>query len=74
MKEICEYKMPWMICSHLLSEEKLFWLQELAQRAKKVVWDSPGLVDFAVGLVIFVPALARRARAVLGEIQITEGL
>ena len=24
------------------------------QRAKKVVSDSPGLVDFAVGLVIFV--------------------
>jgi len=25
-----------------------------AQRAKKVVSDSPGLVDFAIGLVIFV--------------------
>ena len=24
------------------------------QRAKKVVFDSPGLVDFAIGLVIFV--------------------
>ena len=43
------------------------------QHAKKVVSDSPGLVDFAIGLVIF--SLARPASAVfLGEIQITEGL
>ena len=27
------------------------------QRAKKVVSDSPGLVDFAIGLVIFVSNL-----------------
>ena len=33
------------------------------QRAKKVVFDSPGLVDFAIGLVFFG-----------GKIQITEGL
>ena len=26
----------------------------MAQRAKKVVSDTPGLVDFAIGLVIFV--------------------
>ena len=26
----------------------------LVQRAKKVVSDSPGLVDFAIGLVVFV--------------------
>ena len=39
------------------------------QRAKKVASDSPGLVDFAVGLVIFVLNLL-----FLGEIQITEGL
>ena len=26
----------------------------LIQRAKKVVFDSPGQVDFAIGLVIFV--------------------
>ena len=43
------------------------------QHAKKVMSDSPGLVDFAIGLVIF--SLARPASAVfLGEIQITEGL
>ena len=43
------------------------------QHAKKVVSDSPGLVDFAIGLVIF--SLARPASAVFwGEIQITEGL
>ena len=39
------------------------------QRTKKVVSDSPGLVDFAVGLVIFVLNLL-----FLGEIQITEEL
>ena len=30
------------------------------QRAKKVVSDSPGLVDFAIGLVIFVLNLPDR--------------
>ena len=30
------------------------------QRAKKVVSDSPGLVDFAIGLVIFVSNLPNR--------------
>ena len=28
-----------------------FWLCESLQRAKKVVSDSPGLLDFAIGLV-----------------------
>ena len=28
-----------------------FWLSESLQRAKKVVSDSLGLVDFAIGLV-----------------------
>ena len=27
------------------------WVDKLLQRAKKVVSDSPGLVDFAIGLV-----------------------
>ena len=44
------------------------------QRAKKVVSDSPGLVDFAIGLVIFVLNLPDRQVLFLGEIQITEGL
>ena len=44
------------------------------QRAKKVVSDSPGLVDFAIGLVIFVLNLPDRQVLFFGEIQITEGL
>ena len=42
------------------------------QRAKKVVSDSPGLVDFAIGLVIFVLNLPGQV-LFLGEIHITEG-
>jgi len=37
-----------------LISDRFLWL---GQRAKKVVSDSPGLVDFAVGLVIFVLSL-----------------
>ena len=44
------------------------------QRAKKVVCDSPGLVDFAIGLVIFVPFFPDRQVLFIEEIQITEGL
>ena len=36
--------------------------------------DSPGLVDFAIGLVIFVLNLPDRQVLFLGEIQITETL
>ena len=36
--------------------------------------DSPGLVDFAVGLVIFVLNLPDGQELFWGEIQITEGL
>ena len=36
----------------------------IKERTKKVVSDSPGLVDFAIGLVIFVLKLSRRASAV----------
>ena len=43
------------------------------QRAKKVVSDSPGLVDFAIGLVIFVLNLPDGQVLFFGEIQITEG-
>ena len=43
------------------------------QRAKKVVSDSPGLVDFAIGLVIFVLNLPGQV-LFSGEIQITEEL
>ena len=44
----------------------------LDQRAKKVVSDSPGLVDFAIGLVIFVLNLPDGQVLFFGEIQITK--
>ena len=44
------------------------------QRAKKVVSDSLGLVDFAIRLVIFVSNLPNGQVLFFGEIQITEGL
>ena len=39
----------------------------LLKRTKKVVSSSLGLVDFAIGLVIFVLNLTRRASAVLWQ-------
>ena len=44
------------------------------QCAKKVVSDSLGLVDFAIGLVIFVLNLPEGQVLYFGEIQSTEGL
>ena len=44
------------------------------QCAKKVVSDSLGLVDFAIGLVIFVLNLPEGQVLYFGEIQITEAL
>ena len=41
---------------------------------KKVVSDSPGLVDFAMELVIFVLNLLNGQVLFFEEIQITEGL
>ena len=41
------------------------------QHAEKVVSDSPGLVDFAIGLVIFVLNLPNGKVPFWGEIQIT---
>ena len=46
----------------------------LWQHAKRVVSDSPGLVDFAIGLVILVLNLPDGQVLTLGEIQIIEGL
>ena len=43
------------------------------QRAKKVMSDSPGLVDFAIGLVIFILNLPDGQVLFFWEIQITEG-
>ena len=44
------------------------------QCAKKVMSDSLGLVDFAIGLVIFVLNLPEGQVLYFGEIQITEAL
>ena len=44
------------------------------QCAKKVVSDSLGLVDFAIGLVIFVLNLPEGQVLYFGKIQITEAL
>ena len=44
------------------------------QHAKKVVSDSPGLVDFAIGLVIFLLNSPNGQVLFFGEVQITEGL
>ena len=48
--------------------------KNILQRTKKVVSDSLGLVDFAIGLVIFVLNLPDRQVLFFGEIQITERL
>ena len=55
----------------------LAWNQDTdnkLQRAKKVMSDSPGLVDFAITLVFFVLNLPDGQVLFFGEIQITEGL
>ena len=44
------------------------------QHAKKVMSDSPGPVDFAIGVVILVLKLPDGQVLFFGEIQITEGL
>ena len=56
------------------SRHRKYHLRYLVQRAKKVVSDSPGLVDFAIGLVTFVLNLPDGQVLFFGEIQITEGL
>ena len=62
---------------HLLTTEKkspFFKNIRILQRAKKVVADSTGLVDFAIELVIFVLNLPDGQVLFFWEIQITEGL
>ena len=39
------------ILFHDIYEKEMFTGKDISQRAKKVVSDSPGLVDFAIGLV-----------------------
>ena len=48
--------------------------QTLTQHAKKVVSNSLGLVDFAIGLVFFVLNLPDGQVLFFGEIQIAEEL
>ena len=36
---------------HDIYQTEMFTGKDISQRAKKVVSDSPGLVDFAIGLV-----------------------
>ena len=48
--------------------------EQVHSHFNKGVSDSPGLVDFAIGLVIFVLNLPDRQVLFFGEIQITEGL
>ena len=50
-----------------------FWSEVIIQRAKKVVSDSPGLVDFAIGLVNSVFNLPD-GQDLFGGIRITEEL
>ena len=53
-----------------LSQEKC----HIFQSEKKVMSDSPGLVEFVIRLVIFVLNLPDSQVLFFGEIQITEGL
>ena len=53
-----------------LSQEKC----HIFYSAKKVMSDSPGLVDFAIRLVKFVFNFLHGKALFWGEIQITEGL
>ena len=56
-----------MICLHLVQYCSKVSYQ--SQRAKKVMSDSPGLVDFAIGLVDSDHQLARRTSEVFWELK-----
>ena len=71
-----EKGVSWVIFSH--SSIKSYVIQGKkkpirlsSQRAKKVMSDSPGLVDFAIGPVIFVLNLPNGQVLFFGAIQIT---
>ena len=74
-KEIGGFRGMWTY-GLLVSAALLYQLKKEApyQRAKKVVSDSLGQVDFAIRLVIFVLNLPDGQVLFFGEIQITEGL
>ena len=58
----------------ILQREHVCKKEKVRQHAKKVVSDSPGLVDFAIELVFFVLKLPDVQVLFFGEIQITQGL
>ena len=58
----------------MILDTDCFFKVVVLQHAKKVVSNSPGLVDFAIGLVIIVLNLHDGKVLFWGEIQITEGL
>ena len=55
------------------SQGRLFFCSQQQQRTKKTMSNSPGRVDFATGLVIFVLKLPDGQVLFLGKMQITEG-
>ena len=71
-----------LFCNNLILQHDNYFITDCSsqsgkvnfQHAKKVVSDSPGLVDFAIGLVIFVLNLPNGQVPFFGEIQITGGL
>ena len=54
-------------------ENRNYLRKKINQCAKKVVSDSPGLVNFAIGLVMFVVNLPDKQVLFFWEIQFTEG-
>ena len=61
--------------SHLtFADSTIAWFLSIRQGEKKVVSDSPGLVDFAIGLVNSVLNLPEGQVKFFWEIQITEEL
>ena len=76
--DVCPGSFLKFVHSHCLAKHQIWkWKSQnplllLFQRAKKVVSRSPGLVDFAIGLVIFVLNLPNGQVLFLGEIQIAE--
>ena len=64
-----KHSMNWLVKKWQMSK-----CSSSLQHAKEVVFDSPGLLDFAIGLVIFVVKLRDGQVLFFGENQITQGL
>ena len=63
-----EFFLTWQVV------RRWYTINDTMQRGKKVVSDSLRLLDFAIGLVIFVLNLPNGQVLFFGKIQITEGL